>query len=147
MILLEIHNRLKALESMYRAAKAAALYYLSACLKDPALLERAGCRARDVRDCINDLEDTYLVRVFAVFETALRDYWENCSRSKKPTAAEHLLNRVASRRSAGGMIAQVHAVRKYRNWVVHGGARPSKISLAQGRGYLCRFLGYLPRSW
>ena len=147
MIIFDVHDRLRSLEALYRAAGASAAHFFAACQKDPTLLEGVGCRVRDVRDCIDDLEDTYLVRAFAVFEMTLRDYWESGCRRRTNPKARPLIDSIASRCSAATEVNPVHDVRVYRNWLVHGGTRPKKVSMSEGRSYLCKFLGHLPRSW
>ena len=147
MILLQTYDRLKIVEDRFRAAKASVDHFFAICQKDSSQIDGIGLRVRDIRDCGNDLEDTYLIRAYAVFETILRDYWHTCKRRSRPNA-EYLINHVGSTRTASSDdLKAVHAVREYRNRLVHGGAMPAKITMAEGRSYMCRFLRYLPPAW
>lgn len=104
-------------------------------------------RARDIRDCHDDLEDTYLVRVFALFETALRRYWrQGLGRNSRPSAKD-LLNSIASNCSmTSTVLERTQSVREYRNKLVHEGDAPP-VTLAEARGHLCTYLSNLPRYW
>jgi hypothetical protein len=144
----EIYVSIKAVQTHWHAAKASAAYFYGVCKDNPTHIEnKSGFSLKDIRDCVNDLEDTYLIRAYAVFETTLRDYWQVCIRRTHPPA-ETLINRLASRCAAlADELKGVHAVREYRNWLVHGGAAPAKVAMAEGKSYMCKFLRNLPPSW
>jgi hypothetical protein len=147
MILLDVYNRIGTVEALFRAAEASASYFFSVCRANPTHIHGTGLRVRDIRDCANDLEDTYLVRAYAVFEITLRDYWENRIRNTHPKA-EQLINGVAARcTTLSDELRDAHAVREYRNWLVHGGAMPAKVTMAQAKSYMNKFLRHLPSSW
>jgi hypothetical protein len=139
---------LKSYEQMCRAAQAATVYFEKACLADPLNIPAGKTfRIRDIRDCHEDLEKTYLVRVFARFEGTLREYWRmGCGRRSHPLM-KVLLDNIAGRRyMPDGVLTRAHAVRDYRNSIVHGGDAPA-VTLGEARSYLCTFLYYLPRQW
>lgn len=104
-------------------------------------------RVRQIGEAVKDLEATYIIRLFALFETGLRSYWKPTSGGKTPRTY-HLLQRVAARRRISNddhQAAQV--IREYRNSLVHESLQVEPIRLADSRGALCKFLGYLPEIW
>ena len=150
MILHELHDRIRTVEVFFKAAQAAAGHFIEVCRADPTHLDPTGLRVRDVRDCLKDLEDTYLIRAYAVFETALRDYWDACIRPGRHThpRTEHLIDGVAARCMIGpAELTAVQTIRTYRNWLLHGGPARSKIRLGHARQWMCRFMMRLPGAW
>ena len=148
MILREVYQRIRAVEVMHRAAAASARHFCLVCQANPAFLHGKDLRVRDIRDCVADLEDTYLIRMYAIIEIVLRDFWANvCLRKTRPQAKD-LIDRIAARSSIlAEDIGRVHRVREYRNWLLHGGRESPRISLADSLKYLSRFLSRLPPRW
>jgi len=138
--------RIKAVDQEHAAMRQAADRFVADVRHDPTILRRE-VRPRDVAHASDHLEGTYLVRLFAEFETGLRSYWRAVRRTRP--SAEVLIDRVADLR---GIPAEVrdhtHGVRDYRNRLVHereGGGTPVPIALARSR--LCTFFDRLPRQW
>jgi hypothetical protein len=53
--------------------------------------------AQDLARTLKDLENTYLIRTFSVFEEILRNYWRvGCHKTSQPRMY-HLLRSIASR--------------------------------------------------
>lgn len=143
----EIMQRLKRCESMCLAGKAATQHFLKAYQQDQSHFANAPFRIRDIRDCHEDLDTTYLIRIFALFETALRDFWSSSMNRPTHPRAQHLLNTVAARQNMPVVVLDhAHAVREYRNSLLHGALAPT-VTLAEARSYLCTFLADLPRDW
>jgi hypothetical protein len=140
-------REIKTYEQICYAGMAATAHFLKCCQSDRALLLSLSFGEKDVRDCHDDLEATYLIRIFAVFEMTLREYWRTgCGKQSHPTV-EILLNRIASRRHVEmNLLDNAHAVRDARNNLVHGGQTPP-LPLSQARAHLCRFLAKLPFEW
>jgi hypothetical protein len=147
MIVQSQFERIKSLEQMFRAAEASVGHYYTACMATPSLIHNKGFSHRDIRDCQRELEDTYLIRIFAEFEETLRDFWK-CGRSRSTwPKTKPLVDSIAAYcQVVEDDVNRVHSVRDYRNSLLHGGSAP-KVALAEGRGYLCKFLSHLPRSW
>jgi hypothetical protein len=98
---------------------------------------------------LNDrLEGTYLVRVFAEFEQGLRNYLR-AFRIRVPRNAESLINRVRDRAHIADETANsVHAVRLYRNTLIHDDADPvPPVSMREATRSLGTFMGWLQRYW
>jgi hypothetical protein len=144
----EVIQQIRSCESMCEAGKAATSYFLRLCRSDPSRIPSMGnFRVRDIRACHDDLEHTYLVRMFAVFETALREFWERAGRRQSHPPVNRLMDRIAVRcNMATDHLARAHSVREFRNTLVHGGTRES-VTLGDARSYLCRFLSNLPHDW
>lgn len=132
----------------HEAARVAIAFLLAKAQSDPTLLPSGGPTFADLRSCLNNLERTYLVRLFALFEETLRDVWKDSfGRNTRPTA-ENLLNGCAARRSItpAKFLSDVHEVRAFRNEIIHGTPAPV-VALADAKRRLCRFLGWMPESW
>jgi len=138
---------IESLEKMCYAGKAATSYYFKVCQDNPGVLGRLSFRPRDIRDCHEDLESTYTVRVFAEFESQLRGCWRDYFNRQKRTPTEVLVDRVADRCSMPvAVVNNVHVVREYRNTLIHGGSGVP-LTLTDARKYLLKYLGDLPKDW
>lgn len=144
----DIIKQIKSCESMCEAGKAATAHFLEVCSSDPTRIPPTGnFRMRDIRACHGDLERTYLVRMFAVFEVLLREFWQRVARKRSHPPVNRLMDRIALRCHVPiENIARAHSVREFRNALVHGGSGES-VTLGDARSYLCRFLSNLPREW
>ena len=141
-------ERIEALVPTFRAAKASAAYFHVVCLANPTLVEGKGFRIRYIRDCCSELEDTYLIRAFAEFEVTLRDFWENGrGRATRPEAKSMIASLTSHLRVRPDDLDNVHAVREYRNALIHGGVLPAKVTLPAAQKYLCLFVSRLPKDW
>ncbi len=103
---------------------------------------------RDLTRASGALEKTYLIRMFAEFETGLRLFWATL-RDTNPRTVD-LLNGIAGQRGISDEDrANAHAVREYRNSLVHEredeDVEPILIGMARGR--LCTFFSFLPLEW
>jgi hypothetical protein len=111
-------GRIKAVEREYGAIRLGTDRLLVAVNDDPEVLE-AQVRRPDIGTAAANLEGTYIIRVFAEFETALRHFLR-AFRLRRPGSTEALVNRVRDR----GHVPQaftdaVHQVREYRNVLIH----------------------------
>jgi hypothetical protein len=110
--------RIKAVEQDYAAVKFALDRHLESARTDQTILRRA-LGIRDLSEAGSRLEATYFIRLFAVFESGLLDFWQVQKPGRTPRT-EHLLNRVASARGIpNDLLLKAHAVRRYRNSLVH----------------------------
>lgn len=139
-------DRIKAVEVEWKVAVVAADHLLDAVSRSAVVLP-ADLRPRDIRVMAAGLERTYLIRLFAVFETGVRSYWATV-RDTIPRTRD-LLDGVASIRSIPpAELAGSHAVREVRNRLVHepGDAEPM-IPLSPARKAVCLFFSRLPLEW
>jgi hypothetical protein len=121
-------------------------YYYATCLREFTAKETAFSLG-DIRECQEDLEPTYLVRIYAEFEMTLRDFWRRGLGKGTQPDAKVLMNRIASHQHMRtDTLESAHAVRNFRNALVHGGLAPP-ITIDEAKKYLCQFLSDLPRHW
>jgi len=104
---------------------------------------------RDIDESAERLEGTYTVRLFAEFETSLRTFWIASRDKDPPSRTRDLLDSVGTRRRIpNDRIQDAHAVREYRNALVHERDEDfDPIPIAQARRHLCFFLSFLPIEW
>jgi hypothetical protein len=109
---------------------------------------------RDLKAAHRELEATFLIRLWAEFETAVRSYygWLTNNPDSRIRAID-LINAVnASRRGRGAVDTvrlAVQEVREYRNSLVHDRDEPVPIvTLSEARRRLNTYLGAkLPEQW
>jgi hypothetical protein len=95
-----------------------------------------------------NLQATYFLRIFAVFEQALRDIWAKNLRRKTRPATEQLIDRIAARLHIyQDVVDKVHKAREYRNGLIHEESETVSVSLDQARSCLCQYVSYIPNHW
>jgi len=115
--------------------------------RDPTILPKRRTASKDLRDAFENLEGTYLIRLFAEFETGLRLYWITIKRTH-PRTKDLINGSAASRRASPELVTAIHAIREYRNLLVHQRrVAISPVGLATARSACCQFLSRLPESW
>ena len=140
-------TRLKSIEREYQSVALALHAYVQTCQTDPTPLAFYNLRPSDLVLAEQNVEPTYVVRLFALFESGLRSYWGSLKDTVPPS--RDLIDSVASRRNIPELEAQgVHAVRRYRNSLVHDvDDQFEAVSLATVRKNLSIYLSRLPRNW
>lgn len=142
----EWQSRIKAVEREYVAMRQAADRLLESAMADPTILLQ-NLRYREIVRASHNLEGTYVVRLFAEFESGARQYW----RANWPTDPKtvDLLDGLAARCGIPDTQRDnAHLVREYRNSLVHEREdQMEPVSMAVARGYLCRFFSFLPPQW
>lgn len=101
---------------------------------------------KHIRLALNNLEDTYIIRLFAEFEGILRDHLPPRAGHPDRRAIYDLINRVALRhRIPDPMRDAVQDVREYRNLLAHrGNAHARTIAFQSALSILNRYLDRLP---
>jgi hypothetical protein len=142
----EWQSRIKAVEREYLAMRQAADRFQQAALADPTILQ-SNMRHGEIVVAAKNLEGTYLIRLFAEFETGARQFWGAKWATDPKTAA--LLDGLAARCGVPDTQRDnAHLVRNYRNALVHEREdKPEEVPLATARGYLCHFFSFLPPRW
>jgi hypothetical protein len=146
------HQHIKDVEGEYKAARIAVDRLTVQVVASPDILNRdEGTRAY-LRDTDRNLEGTYLVRLFAAFEAALRSY--DRARHNDPARNEQasvLIDTISGRRGQGISSAvreAAHSVRLVRNyWAHESDALAAPTTIAEARARLQSFLSWLPQEW
>ena len=142
----EWQSRIKAVEREYMAMRQAADRFRHAATTDPTIL-RENLRHGEIVVASNNLEGTYIVRLFAEFETGARQYW-TANWPTNPRTTELLDGLAARREIPETQVANGHRVREYRNSLVHEREdKPPPLTIAQARHCLCHFFSFLPQKW
>jgi len=141
-------RRIKAVEREHAATRFATDQLLATAELDPNVLQ-GDLALRDLRRASEGLEGTYLIRLFAEFETGLRLFWEAARQTEPPTRTRDLLDGIAAtRRIPHEQLHDAHAVREYRNSLVHARREATEpVAIPKARGHLCRFFAFLPPYW
>jgi len=141
-------SRIKAVEREYQAMVFAARHTLMAVRHDSTLL-RGDIRTRDMEHASGRLEATYIIRLFAEFEAGLRTFLRRSRSRQPPSRTRDLTESVAARcRIPDEQREKVHAVREYRNSLLHERAGDiAPIPIADARSHLCSFFSFLARYW
>ena len=142
-------ERIKAVEREYLAAKAAIRLLEQRLHSNPTFGLNSRWRSKDARNLRNNLEDTFLIRLYAEFEAGLRDAWLLAFHRPTEPRMRDLLHAIATRcYIPHDWLDRVHDVREYRNALIHEGKENrTPISIATARHYLCRFFSRLPADW
>jgi hypothetical protein len=142
-------ERLNAVEREHSAAELADEYLGVGIKADPARLAARGLSPKDARNFSDNVEATYLIRLFAEFESALRDVWANGYNRTTEPPSRVLIDSVGARCNVSDAdIEAVHRVREYRNLLVHEGDDGTEaVEFETAKGDLGRFLARLPLDW
>jgi hypothetical protein len=142
-------DRMRAILREYRIAGVAARDLQARLRADPSALSGEELRVADFYNFRDNLEPTYLIRVFAEFEAGLREAWALAFGQATSPRMQDLIDSFAARRLIPAPWRDAaHNVRAYRNALVHeGGADVPALELAEACGHLCRFFSYLPADW
>ncbi len=99
----------------------------------------------DLRSARKSLEETYIVRLFSVFEQGLRLYWaENLRRTSEPPVSDIMSSLRKKNNIPDTVFEDADKVRELRNDIVHEGlTSKSPISIKEAMGHLCEFLSRL----
>ena len=146
-------NRLKGVEREFRVVRHA-IGQLRVAVADGRADLPGRTTARDLAAAHRQLEATFLIRLWAEFETAVRSYYGWLTNDPDPRIrAIDLVNAVAASRRgravADSVRVDVHEVREYRNSLVHDRDDPTPpVVLSEARRRLNNYLGgKLPERW
>ena len=143
-------DQIEGTESEYRAAELALEYLLPQIRADPTRWRRHHVTVSDVVRSRKAIEATYIVRLFAEFETALKAYWKHVKKQSTWPRIHvgTLIDNLAARHYVRGeVVTDAHEVRRCRNKLVHEAPTGPVLSLPHCRSCVCRFLSFLPPNW
>ncbi len=143
----DFFKRIRQVEAELAAAHLALARLDNQTREDITILTISSVAPNDIRLALGKLEHTYLVRMFAAFEYALRLYLMSVRRRAvlPRTPATHLIRIAAGRLSVPiDTVRKVDEVRELRNGFVHEGRLDTSLTFADCRARINRFLGQLP---
>jgi hypothetical protein len=154
-------DRIKAVDREHSAARLAIVRLLDQAGIDSTILSvparsRSGppslgkaIQLRDLKLASDRLEGTYVIRLFAEFESGLRHYWLTARKTDPPGRTRDLLDSMAARCGISTVrLREAHSVREYRNGLVHLRSEPAaEIAIGIARNRLCAFFSFLPENW
>ena len=142
-------ERIRAVEREYLVALVAARGLDERFRADPSALDAEQLKIVDYRNFRENLEATYLIRLFAEFEAGLREAWELAFRRTTTPSVRVLIESVQAHRLLPDFWRDcVHNIRIYRNALVHeGGDDAQPIGLREACSDLCRFFSGLRHHW
>ena len=142
----EWQTRIKAVEREHWAIRQATDRFQEQAGRDPSIL-KGDLRPRDVVHASDHPEGTYIIRLFAEFETGLRSYWDR-ARGTNPRVHDLLEGLAAMRHVPDEQRENAHAVQEYRNSLVHEREKDvDAIPIKDAGGILRRFFSFLPAEW
>jgi hypothetical protein len=104
--------------------------------------------SEELRRCADNLQVTFVLRLFSEFEAVLRDYWkEGLGRSSAPDMRP-LMESIARRRAMSqNDLDMAHEVRLYRNVIIHEKMREGGFDFSECKQRLGMYLRWLPLQW
>ena len=113
-------GRIEAVQQEYLAAKTAAGLLIAETKPNPSYGYSKGWEPRAGDAFVNNLEATYIIRIYAEFETGLRDYWLTYrKRDTRPKMYQLLNVAIPTQHFPQDCIDRADDVREYRNFLVH----------------------------
>jgi hypothetical protein len=136
-------ERIKAVWREYLVASQAVDDFTAALEQSQSTLP-PNTKVRDATAMADNLEGTYLIRLFAAFESGLRSYYTTLKETTPPST--DLIDSIAARRNVPDDLRdEVHQVREYRNNLVHeGDDEIEAVAIDVARSRLCTFFARLP---
>jgi hypothetical protein len=142
------HDRIKQAKRSYEAALHTVNVLLELVTLQPKLIFEHELDLNEIRQLKQELHEVYFVRMFASFESSVRDYWRTSVRDTKPLT-ERLLNSVAGRRGVPeDIVDTVHEIRDFRNCLIHGDhVGETQFTIDEASRILNTYLARLPLQW
>lgn len=139
-------ERICNVEREYLAARSAFGLLADSVRSNPSFGDTCGWSARDADSSSANLEATYLIRLFAEFESGLRDIWRIYYKKNRRTPMESLLQLMARQRVPQECVDEAQEARVFRNSLVHEDSDEAvvELSLKEVKSRLCRYFSYQP---
>lgn len=115
--------RIRRIEDVYQeflAARTARDLLSEQLQADPSHGDRFGWKPRADRDYSENLDSTFIIRIYAEFEAALRAYWRTFLHQPTYPKMYQLVNEaIPDQRFSLDIINRADEVREYRSYLVH----------------------------
>jgi len=146
------HQHVTEVWGEYWSARAAVDWLKVAVKKTPDILKENPVARDYLRDAHENLEGTYIVRLFAAFEAALRSYDRARHHdADRRTDASTMIDEIGGKRGRGieqRIRQRAHSVRIVRNyWAHESDEDPGPITVDEARRSLQIYLAELPDEW
>jgi hypothetical protein len=146
-------KRISAVHEEYLAAKTASMLLAAQTKANSKYGYDHGWEPRAGMAFAANLEATYIIRIYAVFEAALREYWLTHRKQITRPKMYQLVNEAIPNQSfSQDIIENADEVREYRNFLVHDiedepGQGVLNLSVQQAKSYLCAYIARLDSAW
>ncbi|OJW22683.1 MAG: hypothetical protein BGO49_01510 [Planctomycetales bacterium 71-10] len=146
------HEHIREVWGEYWSAREAVDRLRAAVAAKPDLLDKDSLARKHLRDAHRNLEGTYIVRLFAAFEAALRSYDRVVhGDATRQTDAATMIAQIGGKRGRGiqsGIRQEAQEVRLVRNFRAHESDEdPGPLDIDEARRRLQKFLSELPEEW
>jgi hypothetical protein len=146
-------QRIANVAQEFLAARTAAEWLRNCQEKDPSFGNEYGWDAKAGIDFYENMEATYIVRMYAEFEAGLRDYWKTyLKQGTHPKMVQLVNHAIPNQHFSQDIIDDADEVRVYRNYLVHdiedevpAGVR--RFTVATAKRCLCAYFGRLDARW
>ena len=146
------HEHIVEVWGEFRSARAAIDRLRAAVAAAPDLLKNDHVAREYLKRADKNLDGTYIVRLFAAFEAALRSY--DRAKHNEPARAMKaaiMIDEIGGKRGRGiqpGIRKRAHDVRQVRNyWAHEEDAAPTPMTVDEARARLQAYLHELPDEW
>jgi hypothetical protein len=145
---LDCHDRIKRLTSNYETALRTVQTLIRLAEQQPEHLYKYDLDMKQMRAVAEQLHDIYFTRMFACFESCLRDYWRAKIRDTKPRT-EELISSIATRHEVPRYTLDVvQEVRVFRNSLIHEEHQAERrYTIDEAATHLNTYLARLPLQW
>jgi hypothetical protein len=146
------HEHITEVWGEFRSARAAVDRLRAAVVATPDLLKNDRVAREYLSRANKNLDGTYIIRLFAAFEAALRSYDRAKHRDPtRETQAAVMIDEIGGKRGRGiqpGIRQRAHDVRRVRNyWAHEEDTLPPPITVDEARARLQAYLHELPDEW
>ncbi len=137
----------------YLAAKTASTLLAAQTDADRGYGRAYGWEPRAGAAFTQNLELTYIVRIYSEFEVTLRDYWlTHYKQTTRPKMFQLVNEAVPDQRFSRDVIDNANDVRVFRNFLVHDledepGEGMVRFTVHQAKSHLCAYIGRLDPTW
>jgi hypothetical protein len=145
--------RITAVLQEYLAAKTASDLLTAQTDANPNYGRDHGWEPRAGVAFTHNLEATYIIRIYAEFEAALRDYWLTYrAQTTRPRMYQLVNQAIPDQSFSQDVIDSADDVREYRNFLVHEiDDEPQEdvvtFTVQQAKSRLCTYISRLDPSW
>ncbi|MBW3539298.1 MAG: hypothetical protein KY476_03435 [Planctomycetes bacterium] len=146
-------ERIARVEQEYLAARTAASLLTERLRGNPSYGRDQGWESRAGADFSENLEATYLIRMYAEFEAGLRDYWQSHhGKDTRPAMRQLIRHAIPSPLFSQDCIDNADGVREYRNFLVHEAddeppPHLARMSVHNAKRHLCTYFSRLDPGW